>query len=259
MSGFDAFVVNGCMPDIEYRTNAPAEVVCPRVTTREGVPVVYMHNKRDEADKGFVPVDDFLQRLARREPDLAVTGYRANGRQTTISFNKHDRVSLSARIQANLSAITAPRDRRSAAIVAFIANLMPLYVHERFGAAPCARSLQDGTLILPVDESEWDEESGEVLVYWQGDPARSTSVHGDHIAALAIERYVRLHGAGASEESIAAELWFMARHYHFKTNGHAYLPELQAPPPRLVRAGKTAVRMGEGILVNLISKVVGAG
>jgi hypothetical protein len=162
-------------------------------------------------------------------------------------------------MQAHLSAITAPRGGRSAAIVAFIANLMPLYVNERFGAAPCARSLQDGTLILPVDESEWDEESGEVLVYWQGDPARSTSVHGDHIAALAIERYVRLHGAGANEETIAWELWFMARHYGFKTGGEPYLPQLQEPPHRLVRAGKTAARMGEGILVNLISRVVGAG
>lgn len=198
MSGLNAFIVNGYMPDIEYRTDAPEEVVCPRVTTREGIPVVYMHNKRDEAYKGFVPVEQFLERLARHEPDLAVTGYRANGRQTTISFNKHDQVTLSARLQAHLSAITAPRDRRSTAIVAFLGNLMPLYVHERFGAAQCARSLQDGTLILPVDESEWDEEDGEVLVYWQGDPARSTRVHGDRISALAIERYVRLHGAGAS-------------------------------------------------------------
>jgi hypothetical protein len=258
MSGLDAFIVNGRMPDIEYTTNAPEEVVCPRVTTREGVPVVYMHNKRGEADKGFVPVAEFLERLARREPDLVVTGYRANGRQTTISFNKHDRVSLSARLQAHLSAITAPRNGRSAAIVAFLGNLTPLYVHERFGAAPCARSLQDGTLILPVDESEWDEKRGEVLMHWQGDPSRSSNSRGDDIAALAIERYVRFHGAGASEESIAAELWFMARHYSFKTGGDAYLPQLQEPPHRLVWAGKTAARMGEGVLVNLISRLVGA-
>jgi hypothetical protein len=257
MSGRDAFVVNGCMPDIEYRTDAPTEVVCPRVTTRDGVPVVYMHNKRDEADKGFVQVDQFLERLARCEPDLAVTGYRANGQQTTISFNKQDRVSLSARLQAHLSAITAPRDGRSAAIVAFLGNLTPLYVHERVGAVRSARSLHDGTLILPVDESECEEERGEVLVHWQGDPARSSKAQGDYLAALAIERYVRLHGAGATEESIAAELWFMARHFEFKTGCHLPLPQLPEPSHSLLKAGRVALRMGEGMLVNLLSGRVG--
>lgn len=50
----------------------------------------------------------------------------------------------------------------------------------------------------------------------------------------------------------------MARHYGFKTGGEPYLPQLQEPPHRLVRAGKTVLRMGEGILVNFLSRVVGA-
>lgn len=104
------FIVDDRLPDIEYRTNAPEEVVCPRVIRRDGVPMVYLHNQRDAEHKGFIPVTEFLRRLAEREPNLACTGYRANRKQTTISFNKHDRVTLSPRLQAWLSTLSAPRD-----------------------------------------------------------------------------------------------------------------------------------------------------
>jgi hypothetical protein len=221
--------------------------------------VVYLHNQRDAPDKGFVPVAEFLRRLAQREPNLAVTGYRANGRQTTISFNKSDRVTLSPRLQAYLSSLTASHEGKSAAVVRFIANLMPLYTYESHDGIGCARSLQDGTLVWPVDESDWDEERGTVRVHWQGDPLRESLVDGDQIATLALERYVRLHGVGASEEAIAAELWFMARHFHFKTGCHAYLPQLPEPTHPLIRAGRAARRMGEGLLVNLVGKLSGVG
>jgi hypothetical protein len=220
--------------------------------------VVYLHNERGEAHQGFVPVATFLQRLARREPGLAATGYRANGRQTTISFNKVDRVTLSPRIVAYLSSLRAQRDGKSAAVVAFLANLLPLYTHEDHDGIWCARSLQDGTLIWPVDESDWDEERGTVRVHWQGDAQRETLCDGDHVATIALERYVRLHGAGASEEAIAAELWFMARHFRIKTGCQLYLPQLREPPGALARAGKAALQMGQGILVNLLSKPFGA-
>ena len=153
--------------------------------------------------------------------------------------------------------MTRRGDSKSAAVVGFLANLKPLYTHEDRDGVWCARSLQDGTLILPVDESEWDEESGIVRAWWQGDPARETLADGDQIATLALERYVRLHGVGASEKAIASELWFMARHFQFKTGCHVYLPQLQEPPHPLVRAGRTALRMGEGVLVNTISRLVG--
>ena len=136
------FIVGGRLPDIEYRTDAPEEVVCPRVTRRDGVPVVYLHNERDATHKGFVPVAEFLRRLARREPNLACTGYRANGRQTTISFNKNDRVTVSPRLQAWLSTLAAPREGKSTAVVGFLANLMPLYTAEDRDGVSCARSLQ---------------------------------------------------------------------------------------------------------------------
>lgn len=253
MSRATDFIRDDRLPDIEYRTDSPEEVVCPRVTTRGGVPVVYLHNERDQSHNGFMPVAEFLQRLARRESNLAATGYRANGRQTTISFNKADRVTLSPRLQAHLSSLAAPRGGKSTAVVSFLANLLPLYTHEDHDGIWCARSLHDGTLMLPVDESGWDEERGSVRVYWQGDPQRETEVDGAELATLALERYVRLHGAGASEEAIAAELWYMARHFTFKTACHVYLPQLPEPPHPLVRAGRKALEIGQGVLTNLIT------
>lgn len=253
MTQADGFIVGGRVPDIEYRTDAPEEIICPRVTFRDGVPMVYMHNERDAPHKGFLPVSEFLARLARREPNLAVTGYRANGRQTTISFNKADRVTLSPRLQAWLSTLSAPRNGKSAAVVGFLASLAPLYTHEERDGVWCARSLQDGTLLVPVDESDWDEERGTVRLHWRGDPMRSTEVDGEHIATLALERYVRLHGVGASEEAIAAELWFMARHFHVKTGCQVYLPQLPEPPDGWARLRRKGVEIGQDILVNLIS------
>jgi hypothetical protein len=251
------FIVDGRLPDIEYRTGAPEEVVCPRITRRDGVPMLYLHNEREADYKGFVPAAEFLRRLARQESNLACTGYRANGKQTTISFNKRDRVSLSPRLQAWLSTLAAPPDGKSAAVVGFLANLMPLYTHDDRDGVWCARSLQDGTLVLPVDESEWDDARGTVRVYWQGDAARATEADGGQLAALALERYVRLHGTGASEEAVAAELWFMAEHFQFKTGCHAYLPQLDTPPNSFERGTRSAARFGHGVLVNVVSKLLG--
>jgi len=65
------------------------------------------------------------------------------------------------------------------------------------------------------------------------------------LASVALERYVRLHGAGYDEQVIANELWYMARHFHFKTGCHVYLPQLREPPHPLVNAGKRAILMGQ--------------
>ncbi|MBQ4853510.1 hypothetical protein IMW82_02280 [Rhodanobacter sp. B2A1Ga4] len=146
---------------------------------------------------------------------------------------------------------------KSEAVVGFIANLLPLYDGERYEGLWCARSLTDGTRILPIDESDSDDEQGWVRVQWQGDPSREQETRGDMLATVALERYVRLHGAGYDEEASAGELWFMARHFHFKTGCDVYLPQLREPPHPLIRAGKRAVSMGQGVLVNLISKVIG--
>lgn len=148
---------------------------------------------------------------------------------------------------------------RSEAIVGFIANLMPLYQGERHEEDWCARSLTDGTLILPVDESANEEEEGWLRVRWQGDPTREQEVQGFLLASVALERYVRFHGIGFNEEALAAELGFMAQHFAFKTGCHVYLPQLPEPPSRLSKLARGALTMGQGVLVNVFSKVTGLG
>ena len=45
--------------------------------------------------------------------------------------------------------------------------------------------VRNHVLILPVDESDWDEERGTVRVWWQGDPQRETLADGDQIEIIA--------------------------------------------------------------------------
>ena len=142
---------------------------------------------------------------------------------------------------------------KSEATVRFIANLLPLYSGERHNERWCARSLHDGTLILPFSADEDPNDEGWVSILWQGDAQRQTEVLGEQIATLALERYVRLHGTGASEEAIAAELWFMAKHFPFKTGCEIYLPSLSEPPHSLAKAGRTVLEIGQGVLTNLIT------
>lgn len=145
---------------------------------------------------------------------------------------------------------------KSQAIVGFLGNLIPLYTYAtRDDAIYAARSLQDGTLIQPVDESSWEEERGTVRVHWHGDSGCQSMIDGSDIATIALERYVRLHGVGAREEDIAAELWFLAVHFHKRTGCQLYLPNLKRPPHPFVRA---AQRIGEGVLTNLVSKLAKA-
>ncbi len=145
---------------------------------------------------------------------------------------------------------------KSAAIVQFIANLLPLYQGERHGTHWCARSLQDGTLILPFYADEDPNDEGWVRIHWQDRRKRATEALGAGIATLALDRYVRLHGAGVHEEEIAAELWFMAEHFRHKTGCHVEFWQLREPAHPAIRAAK---RMGEGVLVNLVSRVTGLG
>ena len=48
------------------------------------------------------------------------------------------------------------REGLSHRIVAFVANLLPIYTHALIDDRHCARSLIDGTLILPLEEQVSD-------------------------------------------------------------------------------------------------------
>jgi hypothetical protein len=96
MSNYSFLVRNRSLPDISYRTDPPEELVHPRIIDRDDGPYVY-------CQKVHVRLDVFLKRLASGETGLWVAGYRANGRQTTISFSKSDRVQISESLQAELA------------------------------------------------------------------------------------------------------------------------------------------------------------
>jgi hypothetical protein len=146
---------------------------------------------------------------------------------------------------------------RSSAIVSFIANLLPLYDGERHGDLWCARSMQDGTLIVPVDESAWDEERGTVLIRWQGDAAREQLVEGTYLATLALVRFVELNGLGLPQKVVRLELEQLAQHFYFKTGCHLDFPANQ-PSSNLNKAVFDAVqRLGESTVTSLLLRAAG--
>jgi len=51
----------------------------------------------------------------------------------------------------------------------------------------------------------------------------------------------------------------MARHFHFKTGCEVYFPQLPEPPSRLKKVGRAAAKMGQGVLVDAFSKMMGLG
>lgn len=148
---------------------------------------------------------------------------------------------------------------RSESIVNFIANLMPLYIHEHYEGKNCARSLIDGTLVLPVASDEEDNEYDNVYIeiYWQGNKNRKTTTFGELFVTPILERYVRLHGVGATEEQVAEELRFMAEHFNFKTDCYPYFPKLGESPTFMEKSLQSAKKFGKGLLVDSIKKLVG--
>lgn len=96
MSRFDDLVINRRLPDISYRANPPEEIVHPRVKVTPDGCTVYVN-------KQHISIEAMLHRLAKREDGLSIAAYRSTNKQTTISFNKHERVSLSSRLQQQLA------------------------------------------------------------------------------------------------------------------------------------------------------------
>ncbi|WP_374483447.1 DUF3883 domain-containing protein [Zoogloea sp.] len=98
MTTYAFLVKNDTLEDISYRTDYPEEVIHPRTVFKDGILCVY-------CQKEHVPLDDFIRRLAANESGLWVTGYRANGRQSTITFSKRERLIISSRLRKLLEEI----------------------------------------------------------------------------------------------------------------------------------------------------------
>lgn len=103
MDDLEQFIDGNHLRGVSYRTDKPQEIVHPRIVRRDGVTLIYLHNLRHLSHGGHVPVTVFLEELARGVPGLTATGYRANKKHTTLTFDKKDRVKLSPALQAYLS------------------------------------------------------------------------------------------------------------------------------------------------------------
>lgn len=100
MSKFNQFIVGNKIPSITYQTKLNPESVCPRVVYIDDVPMIYNYKERTH-----ITVPEFFNRLASRETGFQVTGYRENGRQTTLTFDQWERVSLTPEVEKYLNEI----------------------------------------------------------------------------------------------------------------------------------------------------------
>ena len=147
---------------------------------------------------------------------------------------------------------------KSAAVVKFIASLMPHYTLEQVNEAWCARSLEDGTLISPADESESDEPRGIVRVQWQGSPDREQEADGTAIAALALVRYVELHQLAQPDKRKATMYAELAFHFQLKTGCVLPTPEYLQDSALSDALARAVGRFGESAVVNALLKMLGA-
>ncbi len=145
-------------------------------------------------------------------------------------------------------------DNSSQRIVNFIGNLYPLYVQEDVNGVWCARSLSDGTLILPLGEPE-DSSDGFVSVHWQGDPTRRTEVQGVFIASVAVARYVELNHTATHSKPMRDAMEHISNHFTVKT-GEALT--FEAPDSGLLSlVGQAVGRLGEAAVIEVLKKQLG--
>lgn len=90
--GYLDLIENDRLVDIKYETDPPIETISPRITYDDaGVPHVYCMKK-------VVSLAQFIERFAKGEKGMWLAAYRpSNGRQTTITFAKRDRITFGQR------------------------------------------------------------------------------------------------------------------------------------------------------------------
>ena len=149
------------------------------------------------------------------------------------------------------------KQNQSEAIVGFISSLLPLFTHEKHAGLHAARSLGDGTLVLPIEEIDPEESQGWVRVLWQGDVGRATEVDGSMFATRAVVDYVWMHQLGQTDKQIQVLLAHMSQHFQFKTGSSLYLPYPDADPDLAAWVQKGLGRLGEAGLIEVIKRAVG--
>lgn len=140
-------------------------------------------------------------------------------------------------------------------IVDFISKLLPLYIHDEVNGVWGARSLVDGTLILPMDEPE-DHENGFVTVHWQGDSSRATIVQGVFLASYAVTKYVELHKLAGRVKDTKDEMLRLGHHFTVKT-GESLSFDMDEDSELFQLIGKAVSKLGQVTVAELIKKSIG--
>jgi len=140
-------------------------------------------------------------------------------------------------------------------IVDFISKLLPLYIHEEVNGVWCARSLVDGTLILPMDDVDGQEEEF-VTIHWQGDSSRVTVVQGVFIASYAVAKYVELRHVAEKYKDTKDEMQHLAHLFTVKTG--AFLSFDMDDDSELFPLLEKAVgKIGMEAVIEIIKKQIG--
>lgn len=141
-------------------------------------------------------------------------------------------------------------------IVNFIGNLSPLYQSEEMLGFRAARSLRDGTLILPYPDDR-EPEDAMVIVWWQGDPNRTTEVLGSVVASNAVVDFVQFHSVGKELAHATALLAHLYEHFGHKTGAHLHLPYLEDDLPFLGKIFGLATSLGPKVALEILKKAAG--
>ena len=140
-------------------------------------------------------------------------------------------------------------------IVNFISGLIPLYIHDEVDGVWCARSLDDGTLIMPMDGTE-DQEEEFVTVHWQGDSSRVSIVQGVFLASYAVAKYVELHNMAENAKGTKDEMRRLAHHFTVKT-GESLGFSMNDDSELFPLIGKAVSKLGQVAVIELIKKGMG--
>ncbi len=140
--------------------------------------------------------------------------------------------------------------------VNFIGSLMPLYQHEQVDRLSGARSLRDGTLILPCNIDD-NLDDPWITVWWQGDCNRASEVDGTHLASIALVDYVQFHSAGKAPQHVAEMLEHLSQHFTFKTGGHLHLPYAEDELQALAKILEMVKRYGPDLALDALKKALG--
>lgn len=141
--------------------------------------------------------------------------------------------------------------------VSFIGNLMPLYQHEQVDNLSAARSLRDGTLMLPKLDIDDSLDDDWITVWWQGDCRRASNVDGTQLASIALVDYVQFHSAGKTPQHLAGMIEHLSQHFTFKTGGHLHLPYAEDELQAFAKILEMVKRYGPDLALDALKKTLG--